>query len=182
MVRRILAAAALLCALGGTAEAGSAPGLLIIGDCIATRAGLGGLFRGAVVDATVGIASGAIVSRARPGFVDAIVSAGTNDVTRRTPRGQVAALQARLRVNLEAIRARLDGRIVWLVPVYAPAGEVVRAVAARHGDAAIAFAPGPDGYHPRSYLALARAVAPLLSRPPALAAGPRGPVAAAHVH
>lgn len=164
MIRALLAAV-VACVLAGGPAAAS---LLVIGDCIATSAGLGGQFAGATVDAKVGIPSGAIVARARLGFTDAVVSAGSNDPTNPA-----------LERNLEATRARLTGHVVWVVPQHPRAAALVRAIAARHGDAIATFTAGPDHVHPRSYRALARTVAPLLSVPPILA-GARRP--AAHNH
>jgi hypothetical protein len=123
----------------------------IVGDCIATRPyGLGGRFSQCGVSAKIGASSSAIVPRVPAVPLKwLVISAGSNDP--RNPK---------LEANLEAMRARASAdRVIWVVPVHKAAAKAVRAVAAHHGDAVVPFIPGRDGVHPRSYGALARAVA-----------------------
>ena len=115
---------------------------LIVGDSIAV--GLASALKGCIVAAKVGIAAHT------PGtIVDvAFISSGSNDPT-----------NPNLSANLESTRMRLTaGRIVWIKPVNPHARGVVTAVAAAHGDKAVAFMPGRDNVHPESYEALAREV------------------------
>jgi hypothetical protein len=94
---------------------------------------------------TVGASSAHIATHLEPrpaGEID-IVSAGSND--------GFPDLRA-----LRAIRAHLHGTVVWVIP-RRNAG-AVQALADANGDWAVAFTPGRDGIHPRSYRALARAV------------------------
>jgi hypothetical protein len=123
----------------------------IAGDCIATSPfGLGGQFPACGVSARVGASSTAIIPRVPTVPLKwLVISAGSNDP--RNPK---------LEENLEAMRARANAdRVVWVVPVHKAAAKAVRAVAAHHDDAVVPFVPGRDGVHPRSYGALARAVA-----------------------
>lgn len=116
---------------------------LVAGDSIAV--GLGSAL-GCTTQAKVGIPSGAVIGRVRPGYTLTVISAGSNDPA-----------NPRLATNLRAARARASGRVVWVVPANG-AARAVRAVAAEHGDIAIGFAAGRDHIHPTSYGALARAV------------------------
>ncbi len=116
----------------------------IVGDSIAV--GVGAHLRGCIVDAAIGISAAQVIGRVRAAAA-LIVSAGANN-----PRDPDLASQ------LEAIRARARGRVIWIAPVDPMAARAVAAVAARHGDAVIHIEPGPDRVHPRSYPALADAV------------------------
>lgn len=118
---------------------------LIVGDSIAV--GTGEQLPGCVTDAKVGIPSAAIVLRVRPGFDWTIISSGSNDPDN-------PALQA----HLEAARARATGGVMWILPRKLRAADLVRQVAARHGDPVVAFGPARDRIHPASYVLLARSV------------------------
>lgn len=121
----------------------------IIGDSLATPAGLGRQFPMCEIRAHVGWSPLAIVRLAGGSFTWAVISAGSNP-----PGGG-----ANLRANLEAIRARITAdRIVWVAPANARAAWTVRAVAGAHGDRVASFLAGGDGVHPMSYGALARTV------------------------
>jgi len=118
---------------------------IIIGDSIAV--GLAQQFPACEVRAHVGWPSGRIARLAGGSFSWAVISAGSNDPANRA-----------LKSNLEALRAHISGRVVWIAPVNGRAAFTVRAVAAERGDSAVAFAPGADHVHPRSYAALAASV------------------------
>jgi hypothetical protein len=120
---------------------------LIVGDSIAV--GLASALKGCIVAAKVGMGSGWIAAHTPGTIVDvAFISSGSNDPT-----------NPNLSANLESTRMRLTaGRIVWIKPVNPHARGVVTAVAAAHGDKAVAFMPGRDNVHPESYEALAREV------------------------
>lgn len=121
---------------------------LIVGDSLATPAGLGGQFPQCEVRAHRGIPSRSIVGLSGGVFSWAVISAGSNDPSNPA-----------LRSNLEAIRSRIIApHVVWVAPANARAAWTVRAVASAHGDGVATFAPGGDGVHPRSYGALARSV------------------------
>lgn len=147
---RPLGAALSACLLSGPAFSSC----LVAGDSIAV--GTAELLPGCSRDAKVGEPSAAIVGRVRPGSAVVVLSSGSND-----------ALNPALERNLEAARARAAAsRWIWIVPQPRVAAAIVRAVAARHGDAAVTFRPGRDGIHPASYRALARAVLARMQAPP----------------
>jgi hypothetical protein len=118
---------------------------LIIGDSIAV--GLGQQFPACEVRAHVGWPSSRIARLWGGSFSWVVISAGSNDPANKA-----------LKSNLEAIRAHVSSRVVWIAPVNGLAALTVRAVAAERGDSVISFSPGVDRIHPRSYRALAASV------------------------
>jgi hypothetical protein len=113
---------------------------LIVGDSIAV--GLASALKGCIVAAKVGMGSAWIAAHTPGTIVDvAFISSGSNDPTNPD-----------LSANLESTRMRLTaGRIVWIKPVNPHARGVVTAVAAAHGDKAVAFMPGRDKLTTRSF-------------------------------
>jgi hypothetical protein len=109
----------------------------VIGDSIAL--GSAAAVGECRADAKIGISSTAIVSRAHDAKL-VVISAGSNDPG-----------NPRLKQNLELIRSKATGRVLWIVPLDKTAADAVRAVAARHGDGAITFSAAKDNVHPRSY-------------------------------
>lgn len=109
----------------------------ILGDSIAV--GSAQAVRECRVDAKIGISSTAIIGRAHDAAL-VVISAGSNDP--KNPR---------LKQNLETIRAKASGRVLWVVPINGTAAETVKAVAARRGDGLIFFAPAKDNVHPHYY-------------------------------
>jgi hypothetical protein len=97
-------------------------------------------------DAKIGIGSAAIVSRVHDAAL-VVISAGSNDP--RNPK---------LKQNLETIRAKLTGRVMWIVPIDPVAAAAVKAVAASHRDGTVGFSPARDRVHPHSYGPIAQAV------------------------
>jgi hypothetical protein len=144
LLRRALALAALL--LVGACVAPARAENLALVDSIAWGAvHLGGLH--ATAAARVGAPSCEALRRLPRRHFDAVVvSAGVND-----PPGRCLA----------ALRAALDADVVVFVlpPPINAARAHIAAVAAAHGDRTVSYAPGRDGLHPRSYPALARAIA-----------------------
>jgi hypothetical protein len=121
----------------------------LIGDSLATHAGLGGFFPQCEVRARVGLSSQTIVRLASGSFSWVLISAGSND-----------PLNPALRDNLERIRSRMQvERVVWVAPANPQAAWTVRAVALAHGDGIATFTSGRDRVHPGSYAALASSVA-----------------------
>lgn len=120
------------------------PSCHIAGDSIAVGLHYG--LRGCTWSAKVGIPSGAIVARVAPARI-LVVSAGSNDPA-----------NPHLAANLEAIRNRAAGGVIWILPAVPSARAVVARIAAAHGDRTVAFLAGRDHIHPRSYADLARAV------------------------
>lgn len=152
MLKSVLLPAAIVAMLSSAAWASCQ----VIGDSIAK--GTSVFFSTCRADAVVGMRSGPIVYKARPGYRFTIISSGSNDFPfRLTPR-QVAAQRPVTRANLLAARRRLTGRVVWILPQHPAAAALVREVAARYGDAVVPFAPARDRLHPRSYAELARRV------------------------
>ena len=76
-----------------------------------------------------------------------IVALGTNGPT-------PAALQQTLR-SIAATAQRSGQSVVWVLPVREPNRSLVARAAAARGEPALSFAPGHDGFHPRSYNSLA---------------------------
>jgi hypothetical protein len=98
------------------------------------------------VDAKIGIPSAQVIGRVHPADL-LVVSAGSNDPD-----------NPKLQANLEAIRAKATGKVLWIVPVNARAASIVRLVAFKHSDGIVSFTPGRDHLHPKSYLPLIAAV------------------------
>jgi lysozyme family protein len=129
--------------------------MIILGDSIAV--GLGQQFPQAEVDAVVGASAAAIYRAAGDHFdfsIPIIISAGSNDL-RSSPE-----LEATLRQIRSVLPA--DESPIWILPAN-DARASVEKVAAEYGDTTVAFAPGRDGIHPRSYVALAEDVRAVLS-------------------
>lgn len=122
--------------------------LAIVGDCLAV--GLAQQLPHDIVDAKVGVPSADIIHRVHPADV-LIVSAGSNDPENTSLLG-----------NLNAIRRKATGRVIWIVPIHKRAAALVTEVGMRNGDSLIHFVPGGDNIHPKSYIALARRVRPAL--------------------
>ncbi len=122
----------------------------IVGDSIAVVAGKH--LRSCKMNAKIGISSGAVIARVDPSAEINVVSAGSNDPDNPA-----------LRENLERIRERAH-RAIWILPAVLNAREIVRAVAARHGDPIVSFTPSRDQVHPQSENALARAIDAAIAR------------------
>ena len=116
----------------------------LVGDSIALEAAQ--YLRGCKLNARIGIPSGAVIARVDPSAEINVVSAGSNDPA-----------EPNLRANFERIRGRAK-RTIWILPAIASARAAVRAVAARHGDPVVSFAPRGDGVHPASAAKLAQAI------------------------
>jgi hypothetical protein len=99
------------------------------------------------VNAEGGLRSDEILARAKPTTGLTIISAGTND-----PRNQ------QLQSNLSAIRSKVEGNVIWILPANETARAAVEQIAASRGDKTVSFAPQPDGRHPASIPDLARDV------------------------
>jgi hypothetical protein len=116
----------------------------IVGDSIAA---IVGQFVGeCLTDAKGGIPSADVIARVHP--VDVlVVSAGSND-----------PLNPQLEYNLEKIRAKASGTVIWIKPISPKAAVAVEHVAATHHDSVVQFEPGSDSIHPKSYDELAMAL------------------------
>ena len=124
---------------------------LIAGDSIAvgaaTAEGLSPRWRPAcTVNAKVGIPSAQIIGRISAADLT-VISAGSNDPD-----------NPRLFANLLAIRAKVTGKVLWIVPVNSIAAGKVLNVAAHYGDATVTFTPGSDHVHPQSYLGIEQVI------------------------
>ncbi|MFT3700027.1 MAG: hypothetical protein QM831_43180 [Kofleriaceae bacterium] len=100
-------------------------------------------------NARVGAPSSEIVNKVpnAHGHYFMVISAGSNDP--RNPH---------LFQNLETMRKRAGGGVLWIAPVDPHARSVVQKVAAEHGDHVVTFTPGKDHVHPRSYSELAHKI------------------------
>ena len=116
---------------------------LVLGDSIAK--GLGGVLKGCLVIAKVGMTSAWILAHTPSLAVStAYVSAGTNDLPRYEHLAQ----------NLKAISHKINAqRTIWVAPSHKVPNRIVHAQGY-----AVDFIPGKDGLHPRSYYALAQSV------------------------
>jgi hypothetical protein len=150
MPRSIIAFASLLAVTGVSPAArdGSAS-CALVGDSIAVEAAR--YMPACKLNAKIGIPSGAVIARVDPSAEINVVSAGSNDPD-----------EPDLRANLERIRARAK-RMIWILPAIPSARAAVREVAARHGDAVVAFVPR-DGVHPASAATLAQAIDAVIAR------------------
>jgi hypothetical protein len=117
---------------------------LIAGDSIAVA--VAPYLPNCTVNAKIGIPSAAIIGRADAANV-LVVSAGSNDP--RNPE---------LIDNLQRIRERTSGKVIWIQPIDDVAAAAVRRVAALHGDHVVTFSPGRDHVHPLDDKALAESV------------------------
>lgn len=133
----------------------SAGNIVVVGDSIAV--GTGQRIQGAIVAATVGDNSTAILTKVRSNdsiknFVNAIVSAGSNDIV--NGQGNTGLLTS----NLEGIRLALAARsYIWLLPYDSVAKATVKAFADGKGDQTIDLSnyPTSDNLHPRDYALVA---------------------------
>jgi hypothetical protein len=130
-------------------------GTAVVGDSIAL--GTGRAFcrdkPNCRVDAKVGIASADVIELVKSDARFNIISAGSNDPDNPD-----------LEDNLQAIRRRANGFVVWLVPQHKRAAELVEKVAFQFGDPAIAPKAGSDRIHPADYRELARTIELMLAR------------------
>lgn len=125
---------------------GGAGGCAIVGDSIAD--GLAEKMPHCQRNAKIGIPSGKIIERVPQGYLGLlIISAGSNDP--QNPR---------LADNLNAMRRRAGGGVIWIAPVDSRARSVVNSVAQAHGDRVVTFTPGRDHVHPRSYSEIAQQI------------------------
>ena len=134
----------------GTPGQGRSASCAIVGDSIAV--GAGQYLRSCKLNAKIGIPSRAVIERVDPSADINVVSAGSNDPDNPA-----------LRENLEHIRQRAN-RTIWILPAVPRAREIVRGVAARHGDAIVSFTPSSDQVHPKSENALASAIDDAIAR------------------
>lgn len=120
----------------------------IIGDSIAIGLALVMQAHGHFCDvaAQVGVSSKTVIEEVHDADV-VVVSAGSNDP--RNPK---------LFDNLVTIRSKIHGSVIWIQPVNKRAADAVWKVADQYGDSLLAFPPGKDNVHPKSYEDLAELV------------------------
>jgi len=135
--------------------------VVVVGDSIAV--GIGSQISGAIVDAKVGISSGAILSKASSNakLKDAdlaIVSAGANDYPQanggknKNPQSTIS--------NIQSIRSALGAKkYVWILPYNRNAAKDISSAVGGDDtvDLADASKPSSDGLHPSSYASVAKA-------------------------
>jgi hypothetical protein len=134
--------------------------VVVVGDSLAV--GTGSQIPNAVVDAKVGINSGAVLSKAQNDkqLQDAdvaIISAGANDgagASGKNPNSQQTI------ANLEAIRKSLNAKkYVWILPYNRSVAQDIMSVV-KPGDEVVDLAktttPSKDGIHPSSYSPVAK--------------------------
>lgn len=134
--------------------------VVVIGDSLAV--GTGSQTPNAIVDAKVGINSGAILSKAQnnkelQNADVAIISAGANDgagASGKNPNSQKTI------ANLEAIRSALKAKkYVWILPFNRSVAQDIMSVV-KTGDEVVDLAktttPSKDGIHPNSYAPVAK--------------------------
>jgi len=127
---------------------------VVIGDSIAK--GTGRVMTECTTKAQGGLTSAEILGRLEQEQGPAVVSAGTND-----RRGDLTREQTEQ--NLRAIRAKITGPVIWILPVnrFRP---IVESVAASLGDRTVSFVPREHNVHPQSYEQLADDVRAMLRR------------------
>ena len=134
--------------------------VVVVGDSLAV--GTGSQIPNAVVDAKVGINSGAVLSKAQndkqlQNADVAIISAGANDgagASGKNPNSQQTI------ANLEAIRKSLNAKkYVWILPYNRSVAQDIMSVV-KPGDEVVDLAktttPSKDGIHPSSYSPVAK--------------------------
>lgn len=109
---------------------------LVAGDSIAVDVAT--RFPQCQVDAKIGVGSANIIGRVKNRDV-VVISAGSNDPD-----------NPKLVSNLERMRAKVTGTVIWIAPVDATAYLAVWTVAKRHGDKVVSFVPGRDHVHPKN--------------------------------
>ena len=107
----------------------------IVGDSIAVDQFA--YFPACIHDAKIGVPSANIIGRVHSADV-MVVSAGSND-----PDNE------RLLQNLQAIRAKATGKVIWIVPLNKKAARAVLTVARDHSDSIVTFHASNDGTHPK---------------------------------
>lgn len=127
---------------------------VVIGDSIAL--GTGRVMTECTTKAQGGLTSAQILDRMQQEQGPAVVSAGTNDRRQELTREQTEQ-------NLRAIRAKITGPVIWILPVNGKR-PFVEAVAATLGDRTVSFVPRPHNVHPQSYEQLADDLRALLKR------------------
>ena len=133
-------------ALASTAHASC----LVLGDSIATHAGLGGQLPQCANVARQGAPTSWIARNVPSTHYDIVyISAGSNDW------GLIQGLDARLQ-NLRNKVAAYE--VVWILPALPGPRADVAIVSAENHDRAVSFVAGDDHVHPKSYQALARSV------------------------
>lgn len=155
MIRRNALRAVLLGALGCLGPAAQAA-CMVVGDSVGV--GVGQALQGVcTASAKVGIGSSAVAERVRAGSHWTVASLGSNDFPRGLGAAQRAQSEARVRAALDAVAARAGERLILILPANG-ARASVQGWAAANGVRTVAFAPGRDGIHPRTYTALAREI------------------------
>jgi hypothetical protein len=116
----------------------------VIGDSIAEAQFT--YFPACIHDAKIGIPSAAVIGRVHA--VDTlIVSAGSNDPD-----------NPKLLQNLQAIRAKATGKVIWIVPLNPKAARAVLTVARDHNDKVVTFTQSNDHVHPKYNGQVAKAI------------------------
>jgi GH24 family phage-related lysozyme (muramidase) len=135
--------------------------IVVVGDSIAV--GTGSRIKDAIVAAKVGDSSTAIANKVADnpsikGFVNAIISAGSNDPT-----------NPQLTNNLSKIRSSLQARnYIWLLPYNSQAKATVSNFAQSNGDKTIDLSTFPtgDNLHPKNYGLVANQATSICIPPP----------------
>lgn len=117
----------------------------VVGDSIALD--IGPYLRDCAINAKIGISSLAIIPRVPPNISIVVVSAGSNDSD-----------SPHLLGNLQAIRKRATGQVIWIVPALPRARELVFQAAKENMDFTVEFQAGKDGVHPKSYRPMAASI------------------------
>lgn len=137
-------------------------GVVVLGDSIA--AGVGSALKKYQTTVTVNASSNyttqQIIDSILPkskGAQVAVISAGSNDILSLTESTQSAASQQALTAKLRTLRNSIEApRVIWILPNFSVARQVVAAVAASYGDTTVAFSPASDNFHPANYNTVAQ--------------------------
>lgn len=137
-------------------------GVVAIGDSIAAGAGaaLKKYQNTVTVNASASYTTQQIIDIHLPrskGAAVAVVSAGGNDILVLDATTHSAVSQRDLTDRLRTLRNQLGAkRVIWILPQFVLARQVVEAVAASYNDTAVTFTPAGDGFHPANYATLAQ--------------------------
>lgn len=156
MGRNALRAAGLLAGLWFGSGAQAAAPCMVVGDSVGV--GIHMALKDCQDSTKVGISSSAVAARVQAGRDGwTIVSLGSNDFPRGIRPAQRTQSEARVRNALALVLAKAGQRLLLVLPANGARGPV-ESWARSNEVKTVSFLPGPDGIHPRNYIALAREI------------------------
>ena len=100
------------------------------------------------------------------GATVAVISAGSNDILATVESTQTTASQQALIARLQTIRNALEAqRVIWILPNFTIAKQVVTQVALSYNDRTVSFTAASDNFHPANYATVAQQLNALIGTP-----------------